>query len=592
MAENQSTIDQIRKFYGNLGNFQRVLLFGIPSLVIIGLVLIFASSGSKEYDVLFNDLSSQDASKIVEVLKEKQIEYKLEDNGSTVLVEQGEVFQTRIDLAGEGLPESSVVGYELFDNTNLGMSEFVQQVNYRRALEGELSRTIASMDEVKKVRVHLVIPETALFEKDQKQPTASVTIHLQKGQSISPASIKGIQKLVAGSVEGMMSENVTVVNHKGKILSEPVIDVNSVAGMTQMQHEQQKHVEQYLARKVKSMLDGVLGVDNSSVQVNAELDFTRIEQTVTDYDPEKQVVRSEQNIVEKSESTDSLSYPAVSMSKDESNSIQNYEISRSVESIVHEVGNIKRLSVAAVINGKTEIIQNDEGLKEVQYIPRTEEEMQKLEEIIRNAVGFDLERNDQISVINVPFDTMMEEIDPNDLVELEWWQQPDIQKILFLLAAIMVAVILMFSLLQSKYIKDRLRIALELPKKLELDKSALDDDVVEEDEDEEEVEELDLDEDDLLLLPAELPEQLLLEGEKDDEAALDEEMDQDGYDDDSLASRARADLDDADEPELSEESMMKLELKNKVEEFMDDQTEEAVRLVRVFLQQDLQNAKF
>jgi flagellar M-ring protein FliF len=589
MAE-QNLLTQGKNFFNRLNVWQKALFIGVPSVILLGLVLILSTgSNSSNYQVLFNDLTSADAGKITQSLKEKQIDYKLEDGGSTILVDKNNLYNTRIDLAAEGLPESSIVGYELFDKNNLGMSEFVQQVNFRRALEGEIARTIMSMDEVKKVRVHLVIPETKLFEKDQKEPTASVTLHLKSGRSLSRMNVEGIQTLVASSVEGLISDNVTVVNHMGRLLSKPAIDENSVAGKTAQQLEQQKRVESNLANKIKSMLDGVIGVNNSTVEVTADLNFTRIEQTKTDYDPERQVIRSEQAIQEVSESQDSLSYPAVNMAKDKSNIIQNYEIAKNVEHIIHSVGTVDRISVAVMINGTTQIIE-EEGAKKVEYIPRTEEEMQKMEEIVKNAVGYNPGRGDQVSVINVPFDTMID----YDIVEeqnLQWWQKPDYQKLMALLFLMLLTIFVMFRLLQAKAIKDRMRIAMNLPAQIEMDDKAIEDEMDEEEE--EELEDLNLDEDDLLLLPSELPEQLLLEGDTMEPTFIDDFEEEYDEDEGSLRDEALARLNSDDERQVTEDSLMKQEMKEKVEEFVNEQTEEAVKLVRIIMAQDfdLRNIK-
>lgn len=170
---------QISGFLSKLSLAQKIVLFGVTFAVLFGLIYIAIQTSTKvEYATLFTQLEPTEAGKIVEKLKEKKIPYKLEDNGTTILVDKNKVYDTRISIAAEGLPESGIVGYEIFDKTNLGMSEFVQKLNYRRALEGELAKTINSLNGVKKARVHIVIPEKALFEKDQKQPTASVTLQL------------------------------------------------------------------------------------------------------------------------------------------------------------------------------------------------------------------------------------------------------------------------------------------------------------------------------------------------------------------------------------------------------------------------------
>ena len=575
-------IEQLKNFYSKLTKLQKGLIFGVLIAVLAGTILLLSSaSPEKEMGVLYSNLEDSDASKILEILKEKNIKYELKENGKTILVDKNQVYETRLQIAGEGLPESSTVGYEIFDKTNLGMSEFVQKLNYRRALEGELSKTINSLDEVKNARVHIVIPEKALFEKDQKEPTASVFLNLKSGRSISKVSIEGIQNLVASSIEGMKPDAVTVVDKQGKILSPSPLNENSIAGLTASQLEQQVKAEQYIANKVQSLLNNVLGEGNAQVRVNAELDFTQVEKEITDFDPDRQVLRSEQTISEVSNSSDSLSYPAVNMARDQSNVISNYEISKTISRVREEVGNIKRLSVAAIVNGVTKVVEKD-GQKAIEYIPRKEEEMQKLTDIVKNAVGYDPTRNDQVTVLNVPFDMTWLEEEVKDTIQPVWWQNPEYIKLIVLVVAMILTILLMYKLLQSKQIRERIRIAFSLPEKAEVE-----DDIAEERE--EELEELEFDEDELLLLPAELPEQLLLEGdriEKESEG-FDDGGDEDGLDKNALAARARAKLDDSGATSLSEEALMSLELKSKVQNYVQSQPSEAAKLVRIFISQDL-----
>ena len=580
MAELRA-VTQFKEFANKLTNTQKMIFGGVLVAVLVGISSLFFISEDQDMKVLFSNLEQADAAKIVENLKEKAIMYELKDNGSTILVPENTVMDTRLSLASEGLPENSVVGYELFDKTNLGMSEFVQKLNYRRALEGELAKTIASLEEVKKARVHLVIPEKTLFKADQKTPTSSVTLHMKSGRSISKISIQGIQNLISGSVEGMKTEDVVVLDSKGKVLSDAARDENSVAGLTATQLTQQNRVEEHLTGKVQSLLDGVLGAGNSQVRVSAELDFTRIEQTKTDYDPEKQVTRSEQNIVDRNQTADSLSYPYVNMNKDMTNSITNYELSKNVEHIIHEVGAVKRLSVAVMINGVNKVIDN-EGIKTLEYTPRADEEMNKFNQIVKNAVGFDPSRNDQISVINIPFDNSDMEGELEEFYSQKWYEKPENQKIIFLLAAILITMILMFALLQSKYIKNRVRVALSLPENIEVE----DDEILEE-ENEYTDEEIVFDENDVLLLPSDLPDQLLLEGDKEDrDLAEAAELDGgEGFDKAALAKRANATFEDT--TEVTEQTLIKLEMKKKVEEFVNNNTGEAVRILRMFMMQDV-----
>ncbi len=579
MAESK-VFNQFNQFINKLTRNQKIIFGSLLVVSVLGIFSLFFISDEKDNKVLFSNLEQTDAAKIVENLKAKGIQYELKDNGSTILVPENTVMDTRLTLASEGLPENSVVGYELFDKTNLGMSEFVQKLNYRRALEGELSKTIVSLDEVKKARVHLVIPEKTLFKADQKMPTSSVTLHLKSGRSIGKISIQGIQNLVSGSVEGMKTEDVVVLDSKGKILSEAAIDENSVAGLTSTQLTQQNRVEEHLTTKVQSLLDGVLGAGNSQVRVSGELDFTRIEQTKTEFDPEKQVTRSEQNISDKNQTADSLSYPYVNMNKDMTNSITNYELSKNVEHIIHDVGAIKRLSIAVMINGVNKVIEKD-GIKTLEYTPRTDEEMNKFNQIVKNAVGFDPSRNDQISVLNIPFDNsdLTDELD--QFYAQQWYEKPENQKILFLLFAILVTMLLMFALLQSKQIKNRVRLALSLPENI----------VVEDDEAIEEAaeyldEEIVFDDNDVLLLPSDLPEQLLLDGDREDRDLADaSDLEGEVFDKASLARRADASF--QDNSEITEQTLLKLEIKKKVEEFVNENPGEAVKILRIFMMQDV-----
>lgn len=583
-----SLLEQAKTFSNRLSTLQKVLIISavIGVIVILGVILFAGGKSNANMSVLFKELTPEDASKISTKLKENGQAFALEDGGTTILVSKEKVYETRIDLAGEGLPNSGIVGYEVFDKSNLGMSEFVQKLNYQRALEGELSRTINALDEVKSSRVHIAIPEDALFKEDQKQPTANVSLHLKPNKNVSNSIVAGIQNLVASAVEGLNPENVTVLDGKGRVISADPLDKASLAGLTAAQHQQQIEVEQYLSQKVQSMLDNVLGVDNSSVKVTSELNFTQIEKTITDYDPEKQVARSEQQITEKSESTDSLSYPTVSMAKDQANLITNYEIPQTIEKIINEVGNIKRLTVSVLVNGENKIVEKD-GIKTLQYTPKTKEEIDQLTLAVKNAVGYDPGRNDQVSVINVPFDDTYYQDLIQESIPIPWYKQPNNQKLLLLIAIIMLSIFFMFRLLQSKFIKERIRIALSLPKTVALDKSAVEE--VEEEEPEEELVDLGFDNDEMLLLPADIPEQLMLEStpsEQDEQFALSQESD---FDQTSLAAKAKAELDKVETPDYNEDQLMKIEMKNKIQGFVDTETEEAVKLVRILLAQDAAN---
>ncbi|MBI5474619.1 MAG: flagellar M-ring protein FliF [Ignavibacteriae bacterium] len=386
---------QFIDFVRRLSLAQRLALGAVTIGAIVGIVALVTIVNRPTYGTLFSNLTPQDASKIVEKLQEKKIQYQLEDDGKTIAIPKDKIYDTRLALAGEGLPQSSIIGYEIFDRTNLGVSDFVQKINYRRALEGEIARTILQLQEVEGARVHIVVPEKALFKEDEKPTTASIVLKLRSGKALRRESVQGMIHLVASSVEGLDPTNVTIVDARGTLLSETE-KPNSLAAKTSSQYELQQKVENYLATKAQNMLEGVLGAGNARVQVTAELDFRQVERTLEQYDPEKTAVRSEQVTEEKTVVKDSVS-PST-----RNNTVTNYEVNKTLEHVIESVGGVKRLSVAALVNGKKIEVQKD-GKTVTEYQSRPAEEMNQLSEIVRRAVGFDQRRNDEVSVVNLPF---------------------------------------------------------------------------------------------------------------------------------------------------------------------------------------------
>lgn len=420
-------IEQAKNFFSKLTNTQKISIGVAVTAALTGLILLIAGGNDSQMTVLFSELEQKDAATIVEKLKEQGIPYELSGNGTGIMVPQENVYDLRLKMAKEGLPANSTVGYEIFDKTNLGMSDAVQKLNMKRALEGELQKTISGFEEVQKVRVMIVLPEKMLFEKDQKKPTASVHIRLKSGRSMNKLNVEGIQNLVSSSVEGLSSADVTVVDQRGQILSDKKKDENSLAGLSSTQYEQQQKVDEYLIVKVQSLLDGVLGAGNAVVRVNSDLDFTQLERTKENFDPEGQVIESEEKINEQRKTQDSLDYPAVNNESTSGRTRVNYKNSKTIERMVSAVGVVKRISASVMINGTTKVVEEN-GEPTIKYTPRSEEEMQKLTQIIRNAIGYDPQRNDQVSVVNLAFDTTAQEeelknkewdlpMSPNDIIE-------------------------------------------------------------------------------------------------------------------------------------------------------------------------------
>ncbi len=388
-----------------------------------GIIVLVNWSGRPDYMPLYSQLSAEDAGEVVGRLRDQKIPYKLSHDGGTIQIPREHIYEVRLDFASQGLPRGSGVGFEVFDNTKLGMTDFVQNINYQRALQGELSRTINGLAEVESSRVHIVIPTRSLFIEEEEPATASVTMKIHHGRWLSNDQIQGIVHLVSSSVPRLKPENVTLVDQKGKLLAglkdEPV---SSKISSDQLEFQERK--ERLFEKSVMSMLEPVVGKDKAIVRVSADLDFVRLEKTEEMFMPDNQVVRSEQlskevssqgkagpmgvpgmatNITKgKTAGTQVAGSPAFS----KQDNTRNYEIGRVTSRQIMPVGQLQRLSVAVVVDGKYETIikgKGDKKREEIKYIPRTAEEMTKLENLVKRAVNFDPNRGDMVEVANIPF---------------------------------------------------------------------------------------------------------------------------------------------------------------------------------------------
>ncbi len=391
-------------YVGRMTPSQVMMLLGIVAGTIVGIVLVVGWLNSVTYARLYSDLDQSEAGEIVAYLNDNRIPYQLSDGGSSIEVPSGDVYRTRIALASEGLPRTGNMGYSIFDENNLGMTDFLQNLNFRRALEGELTRTIMQLNEVQAARVHIVMPKERLFSRDQKEATASVVLKLKGSTGLSKRQIKGITHLVASSVEGLKPNNIAIVDYDGNLMSSNS-ESDPLAGLSSSQLEVRKQVEQYLEDKAQSMMDDVLGDGKSVIRVTADLNFQQIERTSETFDPNAPSVRSEERVKTTLSTTDKAS--EVSESKQDDNAettITNYELNKTVEHIINAVGTIDRLSVAVLVDGIYAPVEGGEGVGETIYQPRPQEELDRLAAIVKNAVGFDQQRNDQIEMVNIAFD--------------------------------------------------------------------------------------------------------------------------------------------------------------------------------------------
>ena len=384
----RNVTDNIKTRCGGLSFNQRVLLGVVATASVISIAVFCLWLQKEETAVLFTNLSPEDAAVVLEELAKQDVSAELINGGATVLVPQKAVHRLRVDLAGKGVPSNGTVGFEIFDGKQYGLTDFLQNVNFKRALEGELTKTIESLQGIQSARVHLVLPKPSIFKKLDAPATASVVLQLGRSARLQETRIAGIQSLVAGSVENLVADQVTVIDQYGKVLSTEIKDGD--AGRTESQLALRKEVEGYLARKAGGMLDRVLGPGRSIVQVDATLNFERINREREVYDPQNTVVRSEV----RNETID----PQTGGSDE--NSTTNYEINRTVEHIVGETGGVKRLSVAVFVDGNYEATQD--GAAPL-YLPLAETEVAQLRRIVQTAVGLDVVRGDQIELVNMQF---------------------------------------------------------------------------------------------------------------------------------------------------------------------------------------------
>ncbi len=446
--------EKLTENWSRLQKWQQMSVMAVVAVIMTIIVSLIAFSGGERFAVLFSNLDPQDAALITSRLKEENIEYRLENQGRNILIPDDQVYEKRLLFAAEGLPQSGIVGYEIFDENNIGLTDFVQQLNYKRALEGELSRTINSISEIEFARVHIMIPKPSLFIEDEEPASASVLVKLVPGKRLKPDQVQGIANLIAASVEGLQAEKVTIVDSRGKVLSDQS-DKNSLVELTATQFDLQRKVESYLEDKVSTLLAGIVGTNNYMVRVTSELDFNQVERTMESYDPESSTIRSQES--------DKVNNPDANAPGSQSeNVVTNYEISKTVQRVIGSVGNIRRLSVAVIINGKYETIIADDGTEVTQYTQRSDEELEKIAAMVKNAIGFDAGRNDQVEVTSMPFDlTELQETEEM----ITWAERMELLKLWGQRLAFVAAALFLVYLLKAIFV--RLRPEIPVEKKIE-----------------------------------------------------------------------------------------------------------------------------
>ncbi|EMG37758.1 flagellar basal-body MS-ring/collar protein FliF [Desulfocurvibacter africanus] len=410
----QDSLNKLTAFWSDRSMAQRVMIGGLAASLVVIFLLLIIWLNQPDYKILYSNLPPEDAGRVAEQLKKQKIDYKLEDSGKTVLVPSDQVYQLRLDMAGEGLLHGTGLGFELFDEVKIGQTDFVQRINYQRALQGELSRTITEFPEIERARVHIVMPHKSLFIEEQSPPTASIILKLAEGRELNQKQIEAIVNLVSLSVEGLDKSQITVADVAGKLLFQADSD-DSVKGLTLGQLEYRTTLQRNLEQRIEQLLTPVVGVGKVIARVNADVDFSQKTITKDIYDPSSAVVRSEQRTEEQTKGRanieggepdpnfrgDGFNGSLSSQDSNRETRTTNFEINKEQQSIVVPVGEIDRLSVAVIVDGTWQAPAEGEG--EPVWVPRSQEEIQRITELVRNTVGFSQSRGDAIEVSNISF---------------------------------------------------------------------------------------------------------------------------------------------------------------------------------------------
>ncbi|MFQ5972437.1 MAG: flagellar basal-body MS-ring/collar protein FliF [Alphaproteobacteria bacterium] len=379
----------------------------------LGVFLMFLTTRltTPHMALLYGDLAVEDSSAIVTQLESRTVPYELRGAGTQIFVPADDVARLRIAMASERLPNFGSVGYELFDRAEgFGSTTFVQQLNQLRALEGELSRTIAALAQVKSARVHLALPRRELFSRDTQEPSASIVLRL-RGPGLENRQVVSIQHLVATAVPGLNPSRISIVDANGNLLARGADGGDDTQALAANADEMRRTYENRLARTIEALLERSVGLGKVRAEVAAEMDFDRLTTSDEIFDPDSQVVRSTQTAEETDNTSEASSQGAVSVTSNlpqggpdtgalnsASSRIEetvNYEISRTVRTLVRETGAVRRLSVAVLVDGATDA----NGA----YQPRTEEEMQQLVALVKSAIGYEETRGDVVEVVNLRF---------------------------------------------------------------------------------------------------------------------------------------------------------------------------------------------
>ncbi len=439
------------------------VMVGIAASVALGFAVILWSQ-TPNYSVLYANLASKDVSSVIDALQKGNVSYKVDPATGAVMVPSADVQSARLKLAGEGLPQSDGFGFELLQkDTGFGTSRLVEEARYQRAIEGELSRTIASLANVETARVHLATPKRSVFARQRKHPTASVVVKLFSGRSLEKRQVEAIIHLVASSVPELDPSRVTLVDHKGRLMKSQ--SDSSLMNLTNTQFEHTSNLEKHFKKRIEGLLGPLLGYENVRAEVTADVDFTVTEQTQERYNPDQGALRSEQVNEQSSRLSATQGVPGALSNQppaagrapekvggnggqptneplnESRRATRNYEVDKTLSHTQLQSGVLRRLSVAVVVNDH--LVADADG--NITRTARTQEEIARITSLVKEAIGYTLQRGDSVRVINSAFH---QPVAPEPLPELEIWQEPWFWDVVRQVGGVLLVLLLIFGVLK------------------------------------------------------------------------------------------------------------------------------------------------
>lgn len=425
MGALNEAVGRIKEFWNRISLSQRVLVGGLTAFVIAIFFALIVWLNTAEMQVLYANLSVEDAGRVTKMLEDQNVAFELTENGTVIMVPSDKVYSLRMKIAGEGQIQGQGLGFEVFNEVRLGQTEFVQKINYQRALQGEIARTLTAFPSVENARVHLVIPARTLFIQDQQKPSASVVLKLTGGAKMDQRDVTAIVNLLTMAVEGLDKSRISVADTSGKVLFQP--HEEGALQLSGTQVEMTNAAQARFERRIEELLMPMVGPGRVKATVNAELDFSQRTTRREVFDPESAVLRSEERSEESRQGQANLdsgvpeaNFRGDGMGGTQSNSQSsretrksNFEINREEHNIVGQMGAVSRLSVAVIVDGTYEKDQSGNPV----YAPRSEEDLKRIRQLVAGAVGFDSARGDVIEVSSVEFSTLEQEV-PTNIAEV------------------------------------------------------------------------------------------------------------------------------------------------------------------------------